>query len=93
MGYHTGSVWPHDNALIAFGMARYGMAREVTRVFAGLFDAAIYFELHRIPWKTECALRTCVIAEASIHSSMHWMPTATCFKRGSTWPRSAWRNF
>ena len=49
MGYHIGSVWPHDNALIAFGMARYGMASEVSRVFTGLFDAAMYFDLHRIP--------------------------------------------
>ena len=49
MGYHVGSVWPHDNALIASGMARYGMATEVTRVFTGLFDAAMYFDLHRIP--------------------------------------------
>jgi glycogen debranching enzyme len=49
MGYHVGSVWPHDNALIAFGMARYGMASEAARVFVGLFDAAMYFDLHRIP--------------------------------------------
>ena len=49
MGYHVGSVWPHDNALIAFGMARYGMASEVARIFGGLFDAAMYFDLHRIP--------------------------------------------
>jgi len=49
MGYHIGSVWPHDNALIAYGLARYGMASEVSRVFTGLFDAAMYFDLHRIP--------------------------------------------
>jgi glycogen debranching enzyme len=49
MGYNIGSVWPHDNALIASGMARYGMATEVTRVFTGLFGAAMYFDLHRIP--------------------------------------------
>ncbi len=49
MGYHVGSVWPHDNALIAFGMARYGLASEITRVFTGLFDAAMYFDLRRIP--------------------------------------------
>jgi glycogen debranching enzyme len=49
MGYHIGTVWPHDNALIAFGMARYGMASEVSRVFTGLFEAAMYFDLHRIP--------------------------------------------
>ena len=49
MGYHVGSVWPHDNALIASGMARYGMTSEVSRIFTGLFDAAMYFDLHRIP--------------------------------------------
>jgi glycogen debranching enzyme len=49
MGYHVGGVWPHDNAVIASGMARYGLASEATRVFAGLFDAAMYFDLHRIP--------------------------------------------
>jgi glycogen debranching enzyme len=49
MGYHTGSVWPHDNALIAYGLARYGFAGEALRVFEGLFDAGMYFDLHRIP--------------------------------------------
>jgi glycogen debranching enzyme len=49
MGYHVGSVWPHDNAVIAFGLARYGMAKEVIQLFAGLFDAAMYFDLHRVP--------------------------------------------
>jgi len=49
MGYHVGSVWPHDNALIAYGLARYGMADEASRLFTGLFDAAMYFDLHRIP--------------------------------------------
>jgi glycogen debranching enzyme len=49
MGYHTGSVWPHDNALIACGLARYRLAEEALRVFAGLFDAGSYFDLHRIP--------------------------------------------
>jgi glycogen debranching enzyme len=49
MGYHVGSVWPHDNALIASGMARYGLSNEVSRIFTALFDAAMYFDLHRIP--------------------------------------------
>jgi glycogen debranching enzyme len=49
MGYHVGSVWPHDNALIVSGLARYGMAAETLRVFGGLFDAAMYFDLHRVP--------------------------------------------
>jgi len=34
MSYHNGSVWPHDNALIALGLARYGGKIEVTAVFS-----------------------------------------------------------
>lgn len=49
MAYHNGSVWPHDNAIIAFGLARYGMAEQAGRIFSGLFDAAMYIDLHRMP--------------------------------------------
>ncbi|MGP0094721.1 MAG: glycogen debranching N-terminal domain-containing protein [Xanthobacteraceae bacterium] len=49
MSYHNGSVWPHDNALIALGLARYGMKRNVEQVFKGLFDAAVYMDLRRLP--------------------------------------------
>lgn len=49
MSYHNGSVWPHDNALVAAGFARYGMRREASRVLSALFDAAQGFELHRPP--------------------------------------------
>jgi glycogen debranching enzyme len=49
MSYHNGSIWPHDNALIALGMARYGHKSAVTRLFKGLFDAATYMELRRLP--------------------------------------------
>ena len=49
MSYHNGSIWPHDNALIALGLARYGLKRSVERVFKGLFDAATYMELRRLP--------------------------------------------
>jgi glycogen debranching enzyme len=42
MSYHNGSVWPHDNALIATGLARYGDSRAATRIFQGIFDAATY---------------------------------------------------
>jgi glycogen debranching enzyme len=49
MSYHNGSVWPHDNALIAAGLARYGCRDEVLTVFQGLFDASIYMDLHRLP--------------------------------------------
>jgi glycogen debranching enzyme len=49
MSYHNGSVWPHDNALIAAGLARYGFRREAARIFAGLFSASIYIDLRRLP--------------------------------------------
>jgi glycogen debranching enzyme len=49
MSYHNGSIWPHDNALIALGLARYGLKRSVERVFQGLFDAATYMECRRLP--------------------------------------------
>lgn len=49
MSYHNGSVWPHDNALIAAGMKRYGFARSTNRVATALFDAAIQADYLRLP--------------------------------------------
>jgi glycogen debranching enzyme len=49
MSYHDGSIWPHDNALIALGLARYGLKHCVAQVFKGLFDAAAYMDLRRLP--------------------------------------------
>ena len=49
MSYHNGSIWPHDNALIALGLARYGAMDGVERVFRGLMDAAAYMDLRRLP--------------------------------------------
>jgi glycogen debranching enzyme len=49
MSYHNGSVWPHDNALIAAGFARYGHKNAIDRVFNGLFAAASYMDLRRLP--------------------------------------------
>ena len=49
MSYHNGSVWPHDNSLIAAGFARYGHKSAVEQVFKGLFDAASYMDLRRLP--------------------------------------------
>jgi len=49
MSYHNGSVWPHDNSLIALGFARYGLPRPIQRVFKGLFDAATYMDINRLP--------------------------------------------
>lgn len=49
MSYHNGSVWPHDNALIALGLARYGHKAEAARVMQALLDAAVYDEFRRLP--------------------------------------------
>src|SRR3981189_3263953 len=49
MSYHNGSIWPHDNALIALGLARYGLKHSVAHVFKALFDASTYMDLGRLP--------------------------------------------
>jgi glycogen debranching enzyme len=49
MSYHDGSIWPHDNALIALGLARYGLKHSVAHLFSALFDAAGYMDLRRLP--------------------------------------------
>jgi glycogen debranching enzyme len=49
MSYHNGSVWPHDNALLAAGLARYGLQAEAGQVLEGLFEASRWFDLHRLP--------------------------------------------
>ncbi|HLI28859.1 MAG TPA: amylo-alpha-1,6-glucosidase, partial [Chloroflexota bacterium] len=47
--YQVGAVWPHDNSLLALGFKRYGFAAEAGQLARGLFDAASYFESHRLP--------------------------------------------
>jgi glycogen debranching enzyme len=49
MSYHNGSVWPHDNAMIAAGFSRYGHQAEAARVLEGMFAAAEHLELRRLP--------------------------------------------
>jgi glycogen debranching enzyme len=49
MSYHNGSVWPHDNALIAAGLSRYGLRGHAARIFEGLFAASTYIDLRRLP--------------------------------------------
>jgi glycogen debranching enzyme len=49
IGYHLGTVWPHDNAIIAAGMKRYGFDREALRVLDGIVEAARHFEHNRLP--------------------------------------------
>jgi glycogen debranching enzyme len=49
MSYHNGSIWPHDNALIALGLARYGLKSAVSEVFEAISGAASYMDLRRLP--------------------------------------------
>ena len=49
VGYHTGSVWPHDSALIAFGLRRYGFDEDFALIFEGLLEAASRFGDYRLP--------------------------------------------
>ena len=49
LSYHNGSVWPHDNALIALGLARYGLKAGALKIFGGLAEAAGYMDLRRLP--------------------------------------------
>jgi glycogen debranching enzyme len=48
LSYHNGTVWPHDNSLIAAGLARYGFREQANRLTRGLLAAAPHFE-HRLP--------------------------------------------
>jgi glycogen debranching enzyme len=49
LGYHTGSVWPHDSALIACGLRRHGFDEDFMRVFDALLEAASRFDDYRLP--------------------------------------------
>jgi glycogen debranching enzyme len=47
--YQVGSIWPHDNAMIAAGLQRYGFAEQAAQVFTAIVDAAAQFEHYRLP--------------------------------------------
>jgi glycogen debranching enzyme len=49
MAYHNGSVWPHDNAIIADGMARYGYTGMAMKIFTGMMEASLFMDQHRMP--------------------------------------------
>jgi glycogen debranching enzyme len=48
-GYHTGSVWPHDTAVIAAGFRHYGFEREAVALTNALIDASKWFDDFRLP--------------------------------------------
>ncbi len=49
MSYHNGSVWPHDNALIGYGLSLYGYQKEVHEILNALFSASLFIDLQRLP--------------------------------------------
>jgi glycogen debranching enzyme len=49
LSYHNGSVWPHDNAIIANGLARYGFKELAGKILLALMDVSSEMELHRLP--------------------------------------------
>jgi glycogen debranching enzyme len=49
MSYHNGSIWPHDNAIVAGGLGRYGLTAQAARLLGALFDAAAAFDAFRLP--------------------------------------------
>jgi glycogen debranching enzyme len=49
LSYHNGSIWPHDNSLIAAGMARYGFHREASLIIQAMLETAGEFPLNRLP--------------------------------------------
>jgi glycogen debranching enzyme len=49
VGYHLGTVWPHDNAIVAAGLRRYGLDDAARRIFDGMVESAMEFEHARLP--------------------------------------------
>jgi glycogen debranching enzyme len=49
MSYHNGSIWPHDNGLIAMGLARYGCKEPVEKILTALLDASVFMDQYRLP--------------------------------------------
>ena len=49
MSYHNGSIWPHDNSIVAMGLARYGMKAEACAIATAMYEASLAIDLHRLP--------------------------------------------
>ncbi|MFW6201491.1 MAG: glycogen debranching N-terminal domain-containing protein [Gemmatimonadota bacterium] len=49
LAYHNGTIWPHDNAIVGWGLARYGFRHAAARILTALFEASLHFRYHRLP--------------------------------------------
>lgn len=75
MSYHNGSVWPHDNALIAFGDAASRDKQLAIRILSSLLDLSVFTELHRLPEPTQ--------------PDIEWGPSPGCAGNHRSWPPSS----
>ena len=49
LSYHNGTIWPHDNSLVAMGFSNYGMQKLASQLLAGMYDACRQFRHYRLP--------------------------------------------
>jgi glycogen debranching enzyme len=82
-GYHVGTVWPHDNALIALGLKRYGEEAAVLAIVSGMYDAALGFPGARMP-ELFCGF------DRSAFGTPVRYPVACC---PQAWSATAWSAF
>ncbi|MDT4904369.1 MAG: hypothetical protein QOH52_2385 [Pseudonocardiales bacterium] len=102
--YHNGSVWPHDNALIAAGLMRYGFVAEAQRIATALIDAAEHFNgrlpelfcgfdrteyTEPIPYPTSCSPQAWAAA-APIHLVRILLRFDPCMPQHKVWLAPAW---
>ena len=94
ISYHNGSIWPHDNAMIALGLAQYGLVGQAAQVFSAMFEAAAYQELRRLP-ELFCGFIRKPASWADrlsrcLRAASLGLGRALCLSRGLSWdgPRS-----
>jgi len=49
LGYHNGTIWPHDNSIIAMGLNKYGFKDELAVLFTSMYEAAGFYPIYRLP--------------------------------------------
>jgi glycogen debranching enzyme len=49
LGYHNGTIWPHDNSIIAMGLNKYGFKEELSVLFTSMYEAAAFYPIYRLP--------------------------------------------
>jgi glycogen debranching enzyme len=49
LGYHNGTIWPHDNSIIAMGLNKYGFKEELSVLFTSMYEAAGFYPIYRLP--------------------------------------------